>query len=144
MAKEPVLVDTWAIIALSNTRDAMYQRAVEISQQLMNDGRPLVTTDWILTEFLGFAARSPNREVAVEIVERLRQSAWVEVVPTTREQWEDGFRLYGDRLDKSWSLVDCISIGLCQRLGITDVFTGDHHFEQAGFRILAPQQPSAE
>ena len=106
MAKEPVLVDTWAIIALSNNRDAMHQRVTEISQQLMNEGRPLVTTDWILAEFLGFAARPPNREAAVGIVERLRQSAWVEVVPATREHWEEGFQLYGDRLDKSWSLVD--------------------------------------
>ena len=138
MAKEAVLVDTWAIIALTNNRDAMHQRVTEVSQQLTEEGRPLVTTDWILTEFLGFATRPPNREVAVNIVERLRQSAWIEVVPATREQWEEGFQLYRDRLDKSWSLVDCISIWLCQRLVITDVFTGDHHFEQAGLKILVP------
>lgn len=138
MAKEPVLVDTWAIIALSNTRDAMHQRAVEISQQLTNEGRPLVTTDWILAEFLGFAAQPPNREAAVKMVERLRQSAWVEVVPASREHWDEGFQLYANRADKSWSLVDCISMCVCQRLGITEVFTGDHHFEQAGFKILAP------
>ena len=138
MAKEPVLVDTWAIIALSNNRDAMHQRVTEISQQLTDEGRPLVTTDWILAEFLGFAARPPNHEAAVRVVDRLRQSAWIEVVPATREQWEEGFQLYGERLDKSWSLVDCISIWLCQRLGINEVFTADHHFEQAGLKILVP------
>jgi predicted nucleic acid-binding protein len=34
MAKEPVLVDTWAIIALSNSRDAMHERATEISRRV--------------------------------------------------------------------------------------------------------------
>lgn len=72
------------------------------------------------------------------IVERLGQSAWVEVVSASREQWDEGFQLYGERLDKSWWLVDCISIWRCQRLGITEVFTGDHHFEQAGLKILVP------
>ena len=138
MAKEPVLVDTWAIIALSNNRDAMHQGVTEISQQLTDEGRPLVTTDWILAEFLGFAARPPNREAAVGIVERLRESALIEIVPATREQWTEGFKLYGERSDKSWSLVDCISIWLCERLGIAEVFTGDHHFEQAGLKILMP------
>src|SRR5947207_10773248 len=35
-----------------------------------------------------------------------------------------------------WSLVDCLSIIACQDRGIQEVFTGDHHFEQAGLRIL--------
>ena len=106
MAKEPVLIDTWAIIALANSSDVMHKRVIEISQQLTDEGRPLVTTDWILAEFLGYAARPPNRDVAVRIVDRLRESATVEVQPATHEQWEAGFQLYRARPDKSWSQVD--------------------------------------
>ena len=40
------------------------------------------------------------------------------------------------RLDKDWSLTDCISFVVMRRRGLTDALTSDHHFEQAGFSIL--------
>ena len=40
------------------------------------------------------------------------------------------------RLDKDWSLTDCISFIVMRRRGLTDALTSDHHFEQAGFTIL--------
>ena len=40
------------------------------------------------------------------------------------------------RPDKDWSLTDCISFVVMEEHGITDALTGDHHFEQAGFRAL--------
>jgi predicted nucleic acid-binding protein len=42
----------------------------------------------------------------------------------------------GNRRDKSWGLVDCSGILVARKLGITTVFTADHHFTQAGFKIL--------
>jgi len=38
--------------------------------------------------------------------------------------------------DKEWSLIDCISIIIAEEFRITDIFSNDHHFEQAGFNIL--------
>jgi len=40
------------------------------------------------------------------------------------------------RPDKEWSLTDCISSVAMNERNITDALTSDHHFEQAGFRIL--------
>ena len=44
--------------------------------------------------------------------------------------------LFGSRPDKSWSLTDCISFAVMEAHGISDVLTCDHHFAQAGFRVL--------
>jgi uncharacterized protein len=44
--------------------------------------------------------------------------------------------LFGDRPDKDWSLTDCISFIVMEERRITEALTGDHHFEQAGFRAL--------
>jgi predicted nucleic acid-binding protein len=44
-----------------------------------------------------------------------------------------------DREDKDWGLVDCASFAVMQDLGITEAFTDDRHFQQAGFRrLLSP------
>jgi predicted nucleic acid-binding protein len=50
--------------------------------------------------------------------------------------FDQGFELYARRLDKDWSLTDCISFVVMREHGLTHALTGDHHFEQAGFRIL--------
>lgn len=47
-----------------------------------------------------------------------------------------GFALYGERLDKEWSLTDCISFVVMHDHQLTEAATANHHFEQAGFRAL--------
>jgi predicted nucleic acid-binding protein len=38
--------------------------------------------------------------------------------------------------DKTWGLVDCASFVVMRERGITEAFTSDYHFEQAGFKRL--------
>jgi len=47
---------------------------------------------------------------------------------------ERGLKLYTERPDKDWSLTDCISFVVMEEHGIIEALTGDHHFEQAGFK----------
>lgn len=72
----------------------------------------------------------------VVFLDGFRKSPKVEVTPATRELFESGWNLYAARPDKDWSLTDCISFVVMQERGITDALTGDHHFEQAGFKPL--------
>lgn len=44
--------------------------------------------------------------------------------------------LYRQRMDKGYSLTDCMSMVVCRDLGVTEVLSHDHHFEQEGFAIL--------
>lgn len=44
--------------------------------------------------------------------------------------------LYVDCFYKQWSLTDCISFVVMRDGGLQDALTGDHHFEQAGFKAL--------
>ena len=43
-------------------------------------------------------------------------------------------------LDKTWSLVDCISFVMMKEKGLTDALTVDKHFEQAGFNRLMKEE----
>jgi predicted nucleic acid-binding protein len=139
MPRDPVLIDTWALLALIDRADQWHQQAVEMSRQLSGAKRSLVITEWILTEFLGAAARPPLRALAQQSVDQFRAASRVSIVEATHGDWSHGFALYQARPDKTWSLVDCISIYLGERLGIAEIFTGDHHFEQAGLTILLHQ-----
>ena len=60
----------------------------------------------------------------------------LQVIPQNRESFLQGFELYRHRPDKEYSLTDCISMTVMQRLKIGEVLTHDNHFKQEGFRIL--------
>jgi uncharacterized protein len=44
--------------------------------------------------------------------------------------------LYEKRPDKGYSFTDCISMIVMRQMNITEVLTGDPHFQQEGFTIL--------
>lgn len=98
----------------------------------------LVTTDSVLTEFLAALAGAGNlyRERAALTVERVLQREDMTVLPQTREVFMEGLALYRKRLDKGYSLTDCISMNVCRAEGITEVLTNDHHFTQEGLTVL--------
>jgi len=58
------------------------------------------------------------------------------VVPATQRLVNKGIALYGARLYKEWSMVDCISFVVMKEKRIKMALTGDNHFNQAGFHSM--------
>ncbi|MCP4107343.1 MAG: type II toxin-antitoxin system VapC family toxin [Desulfobacteraceae bacterium] len=133
---KPVFVDTSALIAIGNRRDAFHSQAVKIKDELKKSGRNFVTTNAVLLEFGNAFSPVNLRPVAVKMIEAVRASKKWECVSTDDTLVERGFQKFRQIKDKDWGLVDCISIIVSKDIGITEIFTTDHHFEQAGFRIL--------
>lgn len=98
----------------------------------------VVTTDEVLAELLdGLAQRGPIlREVATQAVRRILGDQSVTVHPQSRQTFLEGLKLYEQRFDKGYSLVDCVSMTTMRRHGITEVLTNDKHFIQEGFDAL--------
>jgi predicted nucleic acid-binding protein len=98
----------------------------------------LVTTDEVLTELLdGLAERGPHlRGAAARAIRTILSDRRVTVHPQSRASFLAGLRLYEQRNDKGYSLVDCISMTTMRHDRISEVLTNDHHFKQEGFEIL--------
>lgn len=69
-------------------------------------------------------------------MEAIRLSKKWTVIAIDEKIMNQSFNLYKKMSDKDWGLVDCTSILVAKNLGISEIFTTDHHFEQAGFQIL--------
>ncbi len=65
-----------------------------------------------------------------------RHTPFVEVIHITESIEEKAWQIFKRYSDKTFSFTDCTSFIIMQQLGITDVFTNDHDFEQMGFVIL--------
>jgi predicted nucleic acid-binding protein len=128
-----VFLDTVGLLALANRRDPLHARAIELSQALAETRVQAVTSDWILAEFLASGAAVPFRGTTVQTTRLLLRAPRTRVIPASRRSFMEAFELYANRPDKAWSLVDCSSFLICERLAISDVLTADQHFRQAGF-----------
>jgi len=136
MSNVPVFLDTAALLALANKRDALHRQAKTERNRLAREGKPILTTEWVLTEFLNAMQRPPARTLAIQMTAQLCQSKRVQIIGASTADWHAGYALYQSRPDKAWSLVDCISMHLCQQHSIREVFTADRNFLQAGYLIL--------
>jgi hypothetical protein len=124
--------DTFFYLAFTNERDEAHQQAVDF---IAAHNPLIVTTDWVLTE-VGDAMASGGRSRFGELLNAIRDDGRTEIVPASHDLFDLGVDRYLARLDKDWSLTDCISFVVMRDRELTDALTGDRHFEQAGFRRL--------
>jgi len=96
----------------------------------------LTTTEFVLVEVANALSTPGTRLQVVNLIDGLRQLPFVRIISASPELFEVGLALYRNRPDKEWSLTDCISFIVMEQEGITQGFTSDRHFEQAGFSKL--------
>lgn len=131
-----VFVDTAAWLALINKTDHFHSRARSVRDDLLKEKSFFVVTDYILVETANALSRIPFRKTAVRLISFIQSSPEIQVVRIDTDLFQSAWALYSDRLDKEWSLTDCTSFVVMNAMGLTDAFTLDHHFQQAGFNIL--------
>jgi uncharacterized protein len=125
--------DTFYFLALLDSREERHPEAAEASR---DPELRLVTTEWVLTEFGDAYCHPKDRADFVALCRSLINHPRVRIVAADTRLFQCGVDLYAQRLDKEWSLTDCLSFVVMTEEGITQALTGDKHFEQAGFTAL--------
>lgn len=124
--------DTFFYLALLNEDDPAHVRAR--AEARLN--RRIVTTEFILLELGNACARAEDHRDFLALVEGMRASPRVTIVPLSSSLLERGLDLMRSCSDKDWSLTDCISFVVMRDAGLKEALTGDRHFEQAAFTAL--------
>lgn len=128
-----IFADTFYFLALLNPADESHAAALAFAGDA--SGR-LVTTAWVLTELADGLAETGGRIIFPEFLRELENDPQCELIEHSNELWRAGIDLYQRRPDKGWSLTDCVSFVVMERLNMTDALTADQHFVQAGFHAL--------
>ena len=130
-----IFVDTSALIAIGNKNDTLHLRSVALQKELLQSGHQFLTANAVLLELFNAFSMSHSKSIALQLFNLI----------TNFQQWKcisidelivQGIEWFQNRLDKDWSLVDCIGMLVAEKNEITEEFTTDHHFEQAGFTML--------
>lgn len=128
-----VFADTSFFVAAIGPRDVYHQRALEFMRDYEGE---VLTTDFVIVEFGNYLFRIKDRPFFDPVLKNIQENPQYRIIEATHILLERGIRLFIDRLDKEWSLTDCISFVVMEEYGVTESLTSDGDFEQAGFRAL--------
>ena len=123
-------------IALMGERDQYHAEAVAVAQAF--DGR-IVTTDFVLLEVGNWLSRTADRPLFLKLVETIDADPQTSVLPATREFFDAGRALFARRMDKDWSLTDCVSFAAMRQLVLCQVLI----LGWLGSNAVSPQSEAA-
>jgi uncharacterized protein len=128
-----VFVDTGYLLALEITNDQHHQAATRYWQRIVAVLPRLVTTSYVFDEVVTFFNSRGQHVKAVQVGNNLLQSPSVQFIYVDTALCYEGWAYFQRHQDKDYSLTDCFSFLVMQKLGIQRAFAFDQHFVQAGF-----------
>jgi predicted nucleic acid-binding protein len=129
---EPVFVDSSAFYALLDRDDANHHIALTLFRQVLQDRRPLLTSNFVVAETHALLLHRLGRDVA---------AAWLEAIPAhvirvTMGDEHQAREIIQQYSDKDFSYCDAVSFALMERLAITSAIAFDRHFLQYGQFVI--------
>jgi predicted nucleic acid-binding protein len=128
-----VFADSFHFLALLNDDERSHQRAVLEHRRTW---QKIVTTDCIILETGDALCHPRDRNDFLALLESFDRDSCIKIIRLTPKLLERGIQRFRERVDKDWSLTDCVSFVVMEDEGIKAALTGDKHFEQAGFVAL--------
>ncbi len=118
-------LDTAFAIALSSSGDDLHRVALALADELERSPTRIVTTRAVLMEIGNALSKKRYRSAAVELLLSLENDPKVDIVPVSGDLYAQAFKLFSERTDKEWGLVDCVSFVVMRERGITDALTSE-------------------
>ncbi|MGB9920096.1 MAG: type II toxin-antitoxin system VapC family toxin [Moorellales bacterium] len=121
-----IMVDTSAWYAICDRTDKNHPRASDFFARVA-ETEALATTDFILAETRALLNARLGRTAAITFWQTLRE-ADVPVFCIRESDLEAAWRILQSFRDQTFSLTDCTTFAVMERLRLERVFTFDRHF----------------
>ena len=132
-----IFVDTSAWYAAEVEDDINHEKARTFLVQLAQGKHGVaITSDYVLDETLTLLRSRRALSDAVTFIAKIRKSKSIRIFWVGDNVFDKALDIFRKRRDAAWSFTDCTSFALMNDLSITEAFTFDGQFEQAGFQKL--------
>jgi predicted nucleic acid-binding protein len=122
---EPTFVAASALFSLAYQSDQWHAQAARVAARLQ--GTPLITTDVMLVETCFLTRARAGREAALRVWRELR-SGVLRIECLLPDDLDRAWEIAQDFADQDFSLADCTSFAVIQRLGIRSAFSFDRDY----------------
>lgn len=119
-------------MALFDKNERSHEKVRKVWQ---SQRRNLITSDYVLDETVTVMKARAGHGAAVAAGEAMLGSMKLTIEVVTDRDRAEAWGIFRDFADKLWSLTDCTSKSLVDRLGCDEVWTLDADFRQMGDRI---------
>ena len=136
MAGRDAFADTSALYAFVDRNDSNHSTARDAVTRLVQAGRRIITTDYVVTETINLANARGGTVVATRVLDLIEQSAGIRVEWIGVERFDAAKKFFRKHSDHGYSFTDCTSFVVMRELRLIEALTTDHHFVEAGFRVL--------
>ena len=125
------LVDTAAFYALADRRDSRHTEARRFYEEAIDSDR-LLTTDYVLVESWTLLKHRLGRAAAMTFWDQL-SAGIIPMMGVAAEDLAMARQIAHSWSDQRFSLVDCTSMALMERLSVERIFTFDDDFDRYRF-----------
>lgn len=135
----PLFVDTGGFYAYYDESASRHDRASVAFQEIRateSQYRPLYTTTHVLAELTTLLLRKRSHRVAVQGLDRIRDSDAFTVVSPTEAEFEAACREFERYDDQQISMVDHVTAVLARERGGEHVFSFDSDFRTLGLSLV--------
>lgn len=122
-------LDTGFLFALVSTRDTHHKRVVEVFREFKNLrlADQLLTTNHVVAETVTLALKIGHAHAA-KLGEQLYGERLARVHWATPDEERAAFDFFKRHQDQTYSMVDCLSFVVMERLGIREALAVDSDF----------------
>ena len=125
-----ILVDSSFLLAMVDGDDTRHPEAIDLLKGL---GKvTLLVTSHIFDEAMTLIKVRLSTEAAIRTGRQLRLSTLFRLIHITEGDDEAAWEIFSQYTDKEWSYTDCSCLAVMRKLGITEILSFDHHFDQMG------------
>jgi predicted nucleic acid-binding protein len=129
-----IFVDTSAWYAVEVEDDVNHEAAFKFLSNIASGKHGVsITTDYVLDEVLTLLRSRRDLDSATLFIDKIKKSKSVRLFWIDEGLFEKALVIFQKSDRKSWSFTDCTSFALMQELSISEAFTFDRHFREAGF-----------
>ena len=132
---DSVFVDTSAYYAIFDRSDKNHLKAKRFLETNM---LPLFTSNLVVVEIVNLVNARRGHEEALKIGKNFYEEDLSAIVNITSEDEKRAWQIFRKYSDKNFSLTDCTSFAVMERLGAKKAFTFDIHFIQYGKITVIP------
>lgn len=134
MAQE--YVDTSALIALGDSRDANHGRAVQHFRDELSRGTRFTVGKPVLVEYIDGVTKRVGKDKAMKELAAILSSRLVSVVSETGTDWNRALSHFRNYKEMRIDLTDAISFAIMERLHLNVAFTFDSDFAAHSIHIV--------
>ena len=131
-----VFIDSDAFIGLNDSSDALYKKAMLISQILLDHSAQLYTGTNVISEVTTILSQRIGHSHAVSFLKMIRTSNITILHPEPKLVME-AEDIFAQQKSKNVSYADCVSFALMKKSGIEIAFSYDRDFKKNGFKLIS-------